>query len=295
MASFQKNHPLNVPGPVYTDTTCIDCGTCYHLAPKIFKENSDENSIVVNQPESLTEWQQSKRALLSCPTNSIGVKDAPDDFSLLEPGLPLTVEGEVSYLGYTSRDSFGASSYLIEREDGNILVDSPRFHPWLVKEIEKRGGVKLMILTHQDDVADHKKFHQYFKCDRLIHVSEVSDDTNDCEQILQEDRDFYLFPDLKILMTPGHTRGHINILYKDQFLFTGDHLFVSQQKGKLRASKGVCWYSWSEQIKSTEKLLNENFQWVMPGHGGWGKFSREEILIELTDLIKIMKGYNERV
>lgn len=47
MADFQKNHPLNTPGSLFTDTTCIDCGTCFHIGIEIFKENQiDDKSIV---------------------------------------------------------------------------------------------------------------------------------------------------------------------------------------------------------------------------------------------------------
>ena len=42
MANLEKSHPLNVPGPLFTDTTCIDCGTCYHLGPSLFHEEEKE-------------------------------------------------------------------------------------------------------------------------------------------------------------------------------------------------------------------------------------------------------------
>jgi glyoxylase-like metal-dependent hydrolase (beta-lactamase superfamily II) len=31
--------------------------------------------------------------------------------------------------------------------------------------------------------------------------------------------------------------------------------------------KSVAWYSWPEQTRSMEKLLNYDFEWVLPGHG----------------------------
>jgi glyoxylase-like metal-dependent hydrolase (beta-lactamase superfamily II)/ferredoxin len=290
MASFQKSHPGNVPGPLFTDTTCIDCGTCYHLAPFLFHENeADDKSVVIKQPSGEEEWLSAKQSILSCPTNSIGVKEAPEIFKELDPGLPLLITENVFYLGYTSRDSFGATSYLIKREEGNIMVDSPKFHPWLVKEIEKLGGVKLMVLSHQDDVADHAKFHEHFKCDRLIHFDDVNKDTASCEIIIKGQDSISFFNDFKIIMTPGHTKGHINFLYKDKFLFTGDHIFVEQENRTLRASRGVNWYSWNEQIKSVEKLVSETFEWILPGHGGWGQFSKEEAREKMRELLAKMK------
>lgn len=286
MATIHKSHPLNVPGPLYTDTTCIDCGTCYHLGPDLFNENSrDDKSVVVKQPFSLEEWQGAKRAILSCPTNSIGVTDAPEEFKGLSSGLPLQITEEVYYLGFTSRDSFGATSYLIVRDEGNVMVDSPRFQPSLVREIEKLGGVKFMVLTHQDDVADHEKFHQHFGLERVIHEDDVTRDTAVAEKILSGSGPFHLAPDLKIITTPGHTQGHVNLLFKNKYLFTGDHLFV--ENGEIVASRSVCWYSWAEQISSVEKLLEEKFEWVMPGHGGWEQFQNPQRQIE--GLIQKMK------
>ena len=80
------------------------------------------------------------------------------------------------------------------------------------------------------------------------------------------------------------------LLYKEKFLFTGDHIFVDQEINELRASRGVCWYSWTEQIKSTEKLESEKFEWVLPGHGGWAFFGVEEAHNKLKTLIASMKG-----
>jgi glyoxylase-like metal-dependent hydrolase (beta-lactamase superfamily II)/ferredoxin len=288
MATLKKSHPLNRPGPLFTDTTCIDCGTCFHLGPDIFQENSDDKSIVIRQPDSREDWLQAKQAILSCPTNSIGVHEAPLLFKELPIGLPLRITDEVFYLGFTAKESFGATSYLILREEGNVLVDSPRFHPLLVKEIEALGGARLMFLTHQDDVADHQKFRDHFKLHRIIHKDDVTSDTSTCEIILDGVRDTFISDDLKIIRTPGHSKGHLNLLFNHKYLFTGDHLFTDGSS--ITASKNVCWYSWAEQTRSVEKLLKENFEWIMPGHGGWSYFGVEEGQKQIRLLVDSMKG-----
>lgn len=63
----------------------------------------------------------------------------------------------VYHLGYHSVQSYGATPYFIKRKDGNIMIDSPRFNSHLADTIEEEGGLKYIILTHKDDVADHKK------------------------------------------------------------------------------------------------------------------------------------------
>lgn len=284
MASFSKNNSQNQPGSVFTDTSCIDCGTCYHLSPKTFDEISG-SSVVIAQPESLKDWEEVKRAIVSCPTNSIGLKGPSALFKEAPLNLPLLISENVYYCGYAAESSFGATSYLIRHPQGNILVDSPRFHPLLVKELERLGGVQWMLLTHRDDVADHQKFHDHFSCQRIIHQDEVSSGTKACEVIWQGEEDFLLLHDLKLIKVPGHTKGHYVILYQDKYLFTGDHLFV--EKNKLRSSKGVCWYSWDEQIKSTKKLLDYTFEWVLPGHGGWDHLSHPRS--QLQALIESME------
>ena len=57
------------------------------------------------------------------------------------------------------------------------------------------------------------------------------------------------------------------LLYRDKYLFTGDHLAWSPVRQTLTAFRSVCWYSWPEQTRSMEKLLAYSFEWVLPGHG----------------------------
>lgn len=245
--------------------------------------------MVARQPSELRHWSEVKRSIVSCPTNSIGVKGAPGEFREAELSLPWHIDEDIYYCGYAAESSFGATSYFIQREEGNVLIDSPRFHPHLVKELERRGGVAYMILTHRDDVADHQKFRDHFQLKRVIHKDEVNSGTEHCEIIWDNEADFSPFKQMKLILVPGHTRGHLVALYNSRFLFTGDHMFVDQEQFELTASRGVCWYSWKEQIKSTEKLLDYQFEWVLPGHGGWAKFEGTSEQ-KLQDLIRRMRG-----
>lgn len=42
------------------------------------------------------------------------------------------------------------------RDDGNVMMDSPRFNKQLAKMLDKKGGVSLMVMSHIDDVGDHQ-------------------------------------------------------------------------------------------------------------------------------------------
>jgi glyoxylase-like metal-dependent hydrolase (beta-lactamase superfamily II)/ferredoxin len=267
MANIEKRLPGNVPGEFFVDATCIDCDTCRQLAPEVFSDAGDA-SIVFHQPLSIAETRRALLALVACPTGSIGTM-VPQDFRAGIDGFPLPVAENIYFCGFTSESSFGAWSYLILRpevEGGNVLIDSPRFASQLVKKISAMGGVRKMFLSHQDDVADHARFAEKFGCQRIMHSDDGAGKLGvewrlDGEDAILIDRDLVAIP------TPGHTRGHVVLLYKNQFLFTGDHLAWSPERETLTAFRSVCWYSWDEQIRSMEKLLNYDFEWVLPGHG----------------------------
>jgi glyoxylase-like metal-dependent hydrolase (beta-lactamase superfamily II) len=181
----------------------------------------------------------------------------------------LLLDENLYFCGFTSESSFGAWSYLITRpaeQGGNVLIDSPRFATQLLKRVEALGGVQTMLLTHKDDVADHKLFHQRFNCERVMHVDDGAERLG-IEHKVRGSEPFQLDPDILVIPTPGHTRGHVVFLYRNKFLFTGDHLAWSPNRQTLTAFRSVAWYSWAEQIRSMEKLLDYEFEWVLPGHG----------------------------
>lgn len=264
MARLSQRLRENAAGDLFVDATCIDCDQCRQIAPQVFRAQGDF-SIVYHQPQTDAEWQRALMALVTCPTASIGTVTRRD----LTPAIaayPECIEENVYFCGFASEKSFGASSYLIVRPEGNVLVDSPRFTTSLVRRIEAMGGVAFMFLTHRDDVADHEKFHRHFGCQRILHEADVTRATAAVEIKISGRDPVRLAEDVLIIPTPGHTRGHQVLLYRDRFLFTGDHLWGSDE-GELTASRRVCWYSWSEQVRSIEQLVGLPFEWVLPGHG----------------------------
>ncbi|MEM9152576.1 MAG: MBL fold metallo-hydrolase, partial [Cyanobacteria bacterium P01_F01_bin.3] len=207
------------------------------------------------------------KALLSCPTASIGTVAPPNDIKQAQAQLPTCIEGNVYHCGYHSNKSYAAASYFIQRPEGNILIDSPRFTRPLVKQLEAMGGVKYLYLTHRDDVADHARFQAHFGCARILHQDDITADTQSVEIQLTGQAPYELAPDITIIPVPGHSQGHTVLLYQNKYLFTGDHLAWSAYLGHLHAFRRYCWYSWSEQIQSMKRLADYSFEWVLPGHG----------------------------
>ena len=268
MASVEKRLAENAAGDFYVDASCIDCDACRQIAPATFRDHGEQSS-VYRQPESGAEISRALQALVACPTSSIGTARGKYDTRAAAESFPAPVAENVRFCGYTSESSFGAWSYLIVRpegEGGNVLVDSPRFASLLVRRIEALGGVRTMFLTHRDDVADHERYARHFGCERVMHARDGAARYG-CERVLEGDEAVRLDADLVAVPTPGHTRGHAVLLYRDRFLFTGDHLAWSPARATLTAFRTACWYSWPEQIRSMERLLGYDFEWVLPGHG----------------------------
>jgi len=305
MASRDKRLPANVEGDLYVDSTCIDCDTCRWVAPATFDEVADQ-SRVYRQPQTPEELQRALMALVACPTASIGMTESHDlkpviaAFpELLEAtgngaatpgdGAAARVDG-VYYCGFHHEASFGAASYLIVRPGGNVLVDSPRYATLLVKRIEELGGVKTLFLTHQDDIADHKKFAEHFGCERVMHAADVGPETRYVERQIEGLEPVALADDLLVIPTPGHTAGSACLLHADKFLFTGDHLAWSPRLQHVYGFRGATWHSWPKVVESTRRLQRYRFEWVLPGHGRRCHFPADEMAEQMKRCVAWMES-----
>ncbi|EEE58104.1 hypothetical protein OsJ_08980 [Oryza sativa Japonica Group] len=233
--ALQRRRPQNVPGDFFVDHRCIDCQTCRWMASEVFKR-VDGKAAVAAQPISDEHRTKALQGVYLC--------------------------------GYHSQDSYGATSYLLTHPDGNILVDSPRYTTKLAENIEKLGGARYMFLTHMDDVADHRKWAERLKCERIIHSGDVEDVTADVEWKLTGNGPWDIGADFELIHTPGHTEGSVCLFYKPvKALFTGDHVAKSEESDDLDLFLMYSKQSVGLQLDSMRKLLKLDFEWFLPGHG----------------------------
>lgn len=266
MAKLEHTKPENTQGEFFVDSSCIDCDACRWMAPEIFSRNGN-GSIVYHQPDSDYLRQKALEAMIACPTHSIGATQKERKLRETIRSFPIQIEDNVYHTGFHSPKSYGATSYFIKRPEGNILIDSPRFDLILAHKLDELGGIKYLYFTHNDPVADHEKYHDYFNCDRIIHKEDVREDLKDFEIQLEGMNPIRLADDILVIPSPGHTKGLSVMLYGNKFLFTGDHLAFSPTYNQLIGFQDFCWHSWDEQIKSMEKLQDYDFEWILPGHG----------------------------
>jgi glyoxylase-like metal-dependent hydrolase (beta-lactamase superfamily II)/ferredoxin len=284
MADQNKRLDSNAQGNFYVDATCINCDTCRQLAPLCFEEIGDY-SAVHNQPQDDMQAHQAYQALLACPVGSIGTEHSDRvQLQAAMASFPLLVEDGVSYCGFNSEKSFGANSFFIEHSDGNWLIDSPRYLKHLVDVFAQRGGIAHIFLTHKDDVADADKYAAHFGAQRIIHREDASAAPG-AEWIINGEDRVQVGSEFQIIPVPGHTAGSMALLYRERFLFTGDHLWWDPHAQSLEAPTRLIWRKWT-MLDSLRKLLDYRFEWVLAGHGDRVRLSSTDMRAHLQALVE---------
>ena len=266
MARLEDRHPAGAPGEWFVDTRCIDCGASRHVAPGLIERNpGDGVSVFLRQPETPDEIEMAWRAVMVCPTRSVGheTHKRPD-----APVFPQPLGDGVHRLGHNARASFGAHSYVVERSTGNLMVDAPRWTREVVGPLTDLGGVAHILLSHRDDIADAERYAAHFGAEVWIHADDR--DVAPFATRLIEGRDQSVVAgDVVAFPVPGHTRGSVLYLVDDHLLFTGDSLSWHPRRESLHAFRQACWYSWPEQTAALGRFAASGlaFDRLFAGHG----------------------------
>jgi len=288
MARLDQRDVRNAEGAWFVDTRCIDCGTCHQLVPELFAAVGDQ-SVVAVQPNGPDTEHRAWLAAEACPTQSIGRTPRTARPSGL---YPLLVDGPVYDLGHTSEESFGATSYLVLRREGNLMVDAPRLTRRLTAPLDALGGVAHILLTHRDDVADAPRWAEHYGARVWIHEADAVAAPG-ATDLLRGMEPVVLAPGVVAVPVPGHTRGSVVFAVDDTWLFTGDSMAWSHRRQDLVAFRDACWYSWPEQTRSLARLAaTVSFSWVLPGHGARVRLDAGEAHDRLERLVGRMRRVN---
>lgn len=291
MADPRRRLASNAPGGLFVDDSCIDCGACRWIAPETF-DASGGQSRVHTQPDP-GQRPAALRALVSCPTASIGALKGPD-VRAAAASFPYEVLPGVYHLGFHDEASFGAASWLIARPGGAWMVDVPRFSRGLADRIGALGGLEGIFLTHRDDVAGHERWAERTGARRVLHADDQTARTRSVERLVRGQAPVALAEDLLVIPTPGHTRGSACLLFTPQqgapVLFSGDHLAWRRSQSRLVAFRGACWYDWGVQTASMQRLTAWRFGHVLPGHGAPVSLPPEELARQLAACVAWMRA-----
>src|SRR3954447_6586068 len=116
--------------------------------------------------------------------------------------------------------------FMLERDDGNLLVYGAGTPLSDVAEIEDHGGVVRRYLNHRHETA--------FGCGRIraplvVHAAERDAVERTCDVAAAFSRRHKPADDLEVIPTPGHTPGATSYLWDagdHRLLFTGDTVYL---------------------------------------------------------------------
>ena len=265
MARPDMAHPDNVGAPWFVDARCIGCDVARHWAPGLIEMDSDGLSYLGRQPASLEESAALWRAAEACPTQSIGnleIRRPPT------PPFPFELTLGVWALGHNARSSFGAHSYLVERPDGNLIIDSPRYLRSLAERVDDLGGIAHVLLSHRDDVADADHWAERYGAEVWIHAADA-DAAPYATVIIDGDESTPVSSGTFVIPVPGHTEGSVVFHVDDRWLFTGDTLHWNHRRNELDVTPEQTFFSWAVLADSMDRLARLRTEWVFPGHGKW--------------------------
>ena len=290
MARAVDRNPDGPAGDWFVDTRCIDCDASRQVAPDLL-DRVDGLTVFRRQPETPEEIAAAWRAVLVCPTQSIGnlAQRRPP------PGVFPYDEGDgVFRCGFNARSSFGAHSYFVVRPAGNLLVDGPRWAHELVDAFTEHGGLSDVLLTHRDDIGDAERYAGHFGARVWIHALDGSA-APFATDLLDGTERTTIRPGLDAVPVPGHTRGSVMYLVDGDILFTGDSLAWNPRAERLTAFRDVAWFSWDEQIRSLGRLAETvRFRRVLPGHGWSHAGDPDALHDDLRALVERAGGGAER-
>src|SRR4051812_5426360 len=106
MARLEDRNPHSAPGDWYIDDRCIDCTASREVAPGLIVKRGGK-SVFAHQPRTEEEERAAWRAVLVCPTASVGTQShRPQPADL----FPQELAPGVFRCGYNASASFGAQS-----------------------------------------------------------------------------------------------------------------------------------------------------------------------------------------
>jgi len=237
--------------------------------------------------------------MVTCPNGAIRLKH-PDPLvkEVVTHDIPKPVDEDrlpgVYHLSYHNRNAGGTTPYLIVRKGGNIMIDAPRFNGRLAFQIEELGGVDFQIFTHKDTTCEHDRWNAFFSnAVRVIHRFDAKGDTLGFESRLNGKGPWEIGDDVKVVYVPGHTLGSVAVLYRsavDSALFTGGHLGWSTSLNMLSGDAEHNRGGIERQAESMRKLVEESFDWILPGVGGRIRFGgpeeKRKRLLEAAELFE---------
>ncbi|MFI9383924.1 4Fe-4S domain-containing protein [Kutzneria sp. NPDC052558] len=267
----------------HVDDRCTNCDVARQFAPELIAEVGGKSELL-RQPQTDADLTAVHAAAYACPTRSIR---NPSDG--LDPGLdpfPMELDDNLFHCGHNSRQTAAANAFLLRRDTGNLMIDTPRWSPGLADRYEKLGPVTEVLLTHRDHVAHGRQYADRYGARLWIHEGDL-DSCPEADVVIRGLDPVEITPGVIAHPLPGHTEGSVIFVADDKYCFTGDSFYWSRTSGDLEVAEHVTWYDirvLAESLARTAPLIR--FEWVLAGHGDRMRRPADEMAARLAGLVE---------
>ena len=186
-------------------------------------------------------------------------------------------------------------AFLLQREQGNLLVYRSEALERDTQEINELGGISRQYLNHHHEASPACDWAAR-TFDVPLHVHEEEAQT--VSEICNVDETFserhYLDEDFEVIPIPGHTSGATAFLWdpgKHRCLFTGDTVFFSRGRWRAAVLDGVS--DREKYIESLGLIRSLDFDLIVPGIAPAGEPYYE--FVERADAERGLDGILERL
>lgn len=158
----------------------------------------------------------------------------------------------------------GTFSYLIQRPQGNLLVDTPPVTDAVLAALTAMGGVAALFLTDASHTAKAYTIVEKFGCAVIAHEKEG--DATGLPEVQTFFEDIQWTPEIRLLALPGRTNGSAGVYYEPQrALFTGDLVTYDGETFVLGLTPQDA--NRMEKRASILRLVQIPFQTILRAHG----------------------------
>lgn len=167
-----------------------------------------------------------------------------------------------------NRETLGGTAYLIQLEDGNVLIDCPAWTEETRSFLEQHGGVSWMIITHRTAKGKARELQAAFNCAVIIQEQEAYLLPNASLSTFHQR--YQLNDRVELIWTPGHSPGSSCVYYRahNGILFSGRHL-LPDQHGNPTPLRFAKTFHWVRQVHHTQQLIREfssdTLAYICPG------------------------------
>lgn len=155
-------------------------------------------------------------------------------------------------------------AYLLQREQGNLLIYKSVTLEQDIEEMGDLGGISRQYLNHHHEASP--------ACDWVAKTFDAPSVSETCNVAETFSERHYVGEDFEVIPTPGHTSGAAAFLWgtgQHRTLFTGDTIFFIG--GELRAALLDGISDREKYIESLELIHSLDFDLVVPGIAAAGE------------------------